>query len=374
MSGPTPKYQPTFTTEQIEEAHHLAACHQAPHVQVQRAKMVLMLADHPDISNPELGHQIDAHPNTVFKWRKDWTVHGFHLDDHSRSGRPPIFSPTQITAIKAIACELPYQLKLPFSRLSLSELQDYLIKQQVVEHISIGKLWTILDEDAIRPWYHRSWLFPRDPQFLVKASPILDLYQGTFEERALRAREYVLSFDQKTSIQARARRHPSVPPHSGHPQLVEHEYERQGALHLLACLDVHSGRVWGRCYARKRRAETEAFVNELFSCEPYASAKRIHFILDNGTSQHPNTFPTWVAQNHPKVMLHYLPTHASWLNQIELYFSILQRKVLTPNDFRDLESLEQRLMEFQAFYNRTARPFNWKFTRADLEERLRMLC
>jgi hypothetical protein len=93
MSGPTPKYQPTFTTEQIEEAHHLAACHQAPHVQVQRAKMVLMLADHPDISNPELGHQIDAHPNTVFKWRKDWTVHGFHLDDHSRSGRPPIFFP-----------------------------------------------------------------------------------------------------------------------------------------------------------------------------------------------------------------------------------------------------------------------------------------
>lgn len=269
---------------------------------------------------------------------------------------------------------MPYKLKLPFSRLSLSELQDYLIKQEVVEHISIGKLWTILDEDAIRPWYHRSWLFPRDPQFLAKASPILDLYQGTFEERALRAREYVLSFDQKTSIQARARRHPSVPPHSGHPQLVEHEYERQGALNLLACLDVQCGRVWGHCYARKRRAETEAFVNELFDREPYASAKCIHFILDNGSSQHPKTFPTWLAQNHPKVMLHYLPTHASWLNQIELYFSILQRKVLTPNDFRDLEYLEQRLMEFQTFYNRTARPFNWKFTRADLEARLRMLC
>lgn len=269
---------------------------------------------------------------------------------------------------------MPYKLKLPFSRLSLSELQDYLIKQEVVEHISIGKLWTILDEDAIRPWYHRSWLFPRDPRFLVKASPILDLYQGTFEEHALRAREYVLSFDQKTSIQARERRHPSIPPRSGHPQLVEHEYERQGALNLLACLNVHSGQIWGRCYARKRRAETEAFVNELFTCEPYASAKRIHFILDNGTSQHPNTFPTWVAQNHPKVMLHYLPTHASWLNQIELYFSILQRKVLTPNDFRDLEYLEERLMEFQTFYNRTARPFHWKFTRADLEERLRMLC
>lgn len=93
MSGPTPQFQPTFTTEQLVEAQHLAACYQAPYVQVQRAKMALTLAEHPDISTPELARQIDAHPNTVFKWRKDWTVHGFHLDDHPRSGRPPIFSP-----------------------------------------------------------------------------------------------------------------------------------------------------------------------------------------------------------------------------------------------------------------------------------------
>ena len=156
--------------------------------------------------------------------------------------------------------------------------------------------------------------------------------------------------------------------------MVEHEYTRQGALNLLACLDVHSGQVFGQCYARKRRVEVEAFVNELLGREPYASAKRIHFILDNGSSQHPNTFPQWMKAHHPKVRLHYLPTHASWLNQIELYFSIVQRKVLTPNDFRDLEYLQQRLMEFQAFYNRKARPFNWNFTRADLEERLRGLC
>ena len=93
MSGPTPKYQPTFTTEQLAEAQHLAICYQVPYVQVQRAKTALALAEHPEISNPELGRQIAAHPNTVFKWRKDWTVHGFHLDDHLRSGRPPIFSP-----------------------------------------------------------------------------------------------------------------------------------------------------------------------------------------------------------------------------------------------------------------------------------------
>ncbi len=283
------------------------------------------------------------------------------------------FPPTPIAAIQALACELPAKRDLPFSRLSLGELQDYLVQQEVVAHISIGKLWTVLDEDAIRPWYHRSWLFPRDPQFLEKAGPILDLYQGRFEARALRAREYVLSFDQKTSIQARHRQHASVASGPGYPQLVEHEYERQGALNLLACLDVHSGQLWGQCYLRKRRAEVEAFVNELFAREPYASAQRIHFILDNCSSQHPNTFPTWVKQHYPKVRLHYLPTHASWLNQIELYFSIVQRKVLTPNDFRDLAALEARLLEFQKFYNRKARPFNWNFTRADLEARLRGL-
>ncbi len=299
---------------------------------------------------------------TVFTWMIT-RVPGVHR----------FFPPTQIAAIKAIACELPAKLDLPFSRLSLGELQDYLIKQEVVEHISIGKLWTVLDEDAIRPWYHRSWLFPRDPEFLEKAGPILDLYQGIFEQRALRAREYVLSFDQKTSIQARQRKHASVAAGPDHPQLVEHEYERQGALNLLACLDVHSGQVWGQCYAHKRRAEVEAFVNELFAREPYASAQRIHFILDNCSSQHPSTFPTWMKQHYPKVRLHYLPTHASWLNQIELYFSIVQRKVLTPNDFRDLAALEVCLLEFQKFYNRKAHPFHWNFTRSDLEERLRGL-
>jgi hypothetical protein len=289
-------------------------------------------------------------------------------------GARPLFPPGQIATIKAIACELPAKLELPFSRVSLSELQTYVHEQGIVEHISIGKLWSVLDADAIRPWYHRSWIFPRDPNFIEKANPILDLYQGIFRERTLRAREYVLSFDQKTSIQARHRTAATVGPGCGYPQLVEHEYTREGALNLLACLDVHSGRVFGRCYRRKRRAEVEQFVHELFACEPYCSARRVHFILDNGSSQHPNTFPQWIKEHYPWVRLHYLPTHASWLNQIELYFSIVQRKVLTPNDFRDLAQLEARLMAFQALYNRRARPFHWNFTRDDLEERLRHLC
>jgi len=247
------------------------------------------------------------------------------------------------------------------------------IEQKIVDTISIGKLWSLLDADAIRPWYHHSWLFPRDAQFVEKAGPILDLYQGLCDGQALRAREYVLAFDQKTSIQARARLHPNVPVGAGHPQLVEHEYARQGALNYLALFAVQSGQVFGRCYARRRRVEVEQFWNEALAQPPYHDAQVIHVILDNCSCQHPNTFPTWVKAQHPKVQLHYLPTHASWLNQIEIFFSIVQRKCLTPNHFRDLSHLTARLSEFEAFYNRTAQPFKWNFTRADLETRLNLL-
>ena len=371
--GRHPQNQPTFTTEQLEEAHQIVALRHAPYVQVQRAKLVLRLDKEPQVTNHDLAALIGAHRNTISKWRSRWTNGDFHLDDEPRSGRPPEFTPTQIAEIKAVACELPCTLDLPFSRLSLSDLQRYVIKQEIVPTISIGKLWSLLDKDAIRPWYHHSWLFPRDAQFIEKAGPILDLYQGLFQGRDLRAREYVLCFDQKTSIQARARVHASVPPGRKHPQLVEHEYERQGALNLLALLDVHRAQVFGRCYAQRGRVEVEAFLNEALACPPYDSARTIHLILDNCSSQHPSTFPNWVAQHHRRVQLHYSPIHASWLNQIEIFFSIVQRKVLTPNNFRDLQLLTERLLEFIAFYNRTARPFAWNFTRENLEERLKLL-
>jgi transposase len=371
--GCSPQSHSTFTTEQLAEARQIARAHHAPYVQVQRAKMMLHLAEHPLVSNRELAELLGVHRNMVSKWRSRWAKGDIRLEDEPRSGCPPTFTPTQIAEIKAVACELPCTLDLPFSRLSLSEMQGYVIEQKVVPTISIGKLWSILDKDAIRPWYHHSWLFPRDPCFVKKANPILDLYQGLFQGRPLRAREYILCFDQKTSIQARARVHVSVPPGPKRPQLVEHEYEREGALNLLALWDVHRGQAFGRCYARRGRAEVEAFLDEALARPPYDSARTNHLILDNCSSQHPSTFPTWIAQHHRSVQLHYLPTHASWLNQIEIFFSIVQRKALTPNNFRDLQLLAERLLEFVTFYNRTARPFAWNFTRDDLEERLKLL-
>ena len=152
---------------------------------------------------------------------------------------------------------------------------------------------------------------------------------------------------------------------------VESEYERKGTLAYLAALDVFNGQVFGRVEPTTGIAPFSRLVDQVMTQEPYASARKVFWIIDNGPSHHPSTFPSRLNEAYPNAVAVHLPTHASWLNQIELYFSILQRKALTPKDFKDLDALSQRLLGFQERYNRTARPFRWKFTRKKLQERLR---
>jgi hypothetical protein len=140
--------------------------------------------------------------------------------------------------VKALACELPSQLALPLSRLSSREIAQAAVEQGIVAQISGTTVWRWLSADAIRPWRHRCWIFPRDPQFAEKAGAVLDLYQRLWQGTNLKNDEYVLSTDEKTSIQARARCHPSTPPASGQVMRYEHEYERKGALAYLAAWDV----------------------------------------------------------------------------------------------------------------------------------------
>ena len=239
--------------------------------------------------------------------------------------------------------------------------------------MSYSTIWRQLDGDAIKPWRSRSWLYPRDPRFLEKAGPVLDLYAGHWQGQPLQPGDYVLSADEKTSIQARRRRHPSTPPRPGQAMRVEHEYERGGALAYLAAWDVHRGGVIGRCEATTGKAAFGRLVDQVMQQEPYRSARRVFWVVDNGSSHRGEKAARELQARYPNLILVHLPTHASWLNQIELYFSIIQRKVLTPNDFADLAAVERRLLAFEALYNDTARPFDWRFTRAHLEDRLAQL-
>ncbi len=282
------------------------------------------------------------------------------------AGGRPAFPPRVVVAVKALACELPAERGLPLARWSLSDLQRAVVAQGLVAQISGATLWRWLSQDALRPWRHRSWIFPRDPAFAGKAERILDLYAGRWEGVPLGPREYVLSAEEKTSIQARLRIHPSLAPAAGRPMYVEHEYERGGAWAYLAAWDVHRAKVFGRCEPTTGIAPFDRLVAQVMTHEPYRSARRVFWVVDNGSSHRGERARARLRARWPRLVLVHTPVHASWLNQIEVYFSIVQRKVLTPNDFASLAEVEDRLLRFQEHYEQAATPFDWTFTRQDL--------
>ncbi len=288
-------------------------------------------------------------------------------------GASPRFHPLAAATIKALACELPAQREQPLSRSSTADFVRYIEAQPAAPAVSASTLWRILDQDALKPWRHRSWLTPRDPAFAAKAGRVLDLYAGVWDGQPLAPGDCVLSADEKTSIQARVRCAPTTPPRPGAPMPVEHEYDRGGALAYLAAWDVRRGGVIGRCEATTGIEPFGRLVAQVMRQEPCRSAPRGFWIVDNGSSHRGEKAARRLQARYPHLVLVHLPTHASWLNQIEIFFSIVQRKVLTPSDFPDLAAVEQRLLAFEALYNDTAVPFHWRFTRADLNRRLLQL-
>jgi hypothetical protein len=176
------------------------------------------------------------------------------------AGVKPAFPPSLVVQVKALACELPHNLGLPLSRLSIEEIRQHVISQGLVAEISGATLWRWLSRDALRPWKHRSWIFPRDPNFADKAGPILDLYERAWEGAPLGADDYVISADEKTSIQARRRKQPTLPPAPNRPTCVEHEYFREGAWTYLAAWDVHRAKLFGRCEVKSGIAPVDRLV------------------------------------------------------------------------------------------------------------------
>ena len=235
--------------------------------------------------------------------------------------------------------------------------------------IAAVTIWRWLHQDAIKPWQHRSWIFPRDPKFTAKAGRILDLYAGRWEGELLHPGDYVVCCDEKPSIQARARKHATPPAAPGvkRGQRVEHEYERKGALCYLAAWDAKRAKLFDRCAPKDGIVPFDQLVEQFMSTPPYSKAQRVFVIVDNGSAHRGQRSIDRLQGTWPNLILVHTPVHASWLNQAEIYFSIVQRKVLTPNDFPDLDTLEQQLIAFGRRYEQIAEPFEWKFTRGDLE-------
>jgi hypothetical protein len=285
-------------------------------------------------------------------------------------GDLPGFPPRIVVAVKALACELPSRLGIPLSRFSREELKRYVLQQGIVADISGITIWRWLSADAIKPWQFRSWIFPRDVQFASKAGRVLDLYHKEWMGLQLGADDYVISTDEKTSIQARRRVAETLPPKPARSMRAEHEYERKGALAYLAAWDVHRARIFGRCEGKTGIKPFERLVDQVMSQEPYRSARRVFWIMDNGSSHRGEISNDRLTKRWNTIVPVHTPIHASWLNQVEIYFSIVQRKVLTPGDFKSLSELEARILKFQEHYETVAKPFEWKFTREDLNKTL----
>jgi hypothetical protein len=278
-----------------------------------------------------------------------------------------------VVTVKALACELPAETGVPLSRWSAPDLAVEAVARGMVESISASTVRRWLASDALKPWQHRSWIFPRDPDFTAKAARALDLYAGIWDGELLGENEFVVCADEKTSIQARCRCHPTLPPGKARMMRVEHEYQRTGALQYLAAYDVHHARVLGRLEPTTGIEPFARLVAQVMTTEPYASADRVFWIVDNGSSHRGRASVTRMSKAWPTAQLVHLPIHASWLNQAEIFFSILQRKVLTPNDLTDLDVLTARILAFQDRYNATATPFDWRFTRTDLDRLLQRI-
>ena len=340
-----------------------------PHRDKVRAQIVLLAAQR--WSNAAIAVQVGVSVDTVRTWRGRFAAQGLAgLADRARSGWPPRFSPVQVAQVKALACQLPSHAGAPLARWSCPELAREAVIQGVAEAISASTVWRWLAQEAIKPWQYRSWLFPRDPDFAGKAERVLDLFERRWQGRKLGPREYVISSDEKTSVQARCRCHPSLAPGQARMMRVNHEYERGGALAYLAAYDVGRARVFGRCAPSTGIVPFMALVEQVMTCEPYASAKRVFWVVDNGSSHRGQAAIDRLARRFPNAVMMHTPVHASWLNQIEVFFPVVQRKVVSPNDFTDLAEVEQRLADFESRYNTTARPFRWKFTRDDLRDLL----
>jgi hypothetical protein len=267
----------------------------------------------------------------------------------------------------------------PLSRQSTSDLAKR-AQDELNKPIGRTTVWEILDADAIKPWQYEHWIFPRASNFFEKAAVVLDLYQGYWQDERLDPFDRVISSDEKTSIQARIRCHDTLAPGPGRRRRVEAEYGRGGALQYLAAWDVQRGRVMGRCEAKTGIEPFGRLVQQVMESPEYRTPSgrsdvrgQVFWVVDNGSSHRGEASVRRMSQAYANAVLVHTPVHASWLNQVEVYFSLLQRKILTPNDSADLQELELRIRLYEELTNRQPKPFDWRFTKYDLFDLLQRL-
>jgi transposase len=326
----------------------------APAGVVRRARAIILLANgHSSVRTAE---KVGLSPRHVHKWGQRFLQRGVQgLEDQPRPGRKPKFSPGVALHLVKMACEMPDLRGRSLSQWDCAEMARQLQAEGVVDSISAQSVWRILTNHRLKPWRHHLWLspkVPRDAAFAAAVQNLSDLYS-----RTLAANEAVLSVDEKTNLQPRTRKAQTLPPEPGKPLRVENEYERKGALHLFTAFDTRTGKVYHTTGERKRQIEFIALLEKV-DREIDPSVTTIHIVLDNLRMHKGKLVKAWLTQ-HPRFQFHHPPVHCSWMNQVEQWFSILQRKRLGIVNFADKKELAERLDAFVREWNSQAHAFRW---------------
>lgn len=363
---------PAKITLSFAERTHLEAVVRratAPQRDAFRAQIVLLAAR--GYNNTHIAQQLSCTRKTARKWRNRYAhARRAGLADKPRPGRPRVYPDSTRALITAIACELPANRQLPLSRLSSADIHDQASKE-VDPCPARSTIAAWLKQAAIKPWTVTSWVTPRDPQFKQKAARVCDLYTGMWEDEPLTAGDVIICADEKTGIQARSRR--KTPPGPGKSVRIDHQYDRHGTTIYQAAFIAGTGGVIGHCVDGNTRANFETLVAEVMAAPICQTADRVFWIVDNGSAHHPATFRWWLKKQYPTAIGLHLPTGASWLNQIELYFSVITRKSLTGESFHSVDAVQDRITEFEEMWNGDPEPFNWTYTREDLTKLLERL-
>ena len=365
MPGLRPKYAISLTETQVRELTHLSLSYTAPFSEVQRARILLCAHHHPEWSNTRIDRQLGCSLDTVKKWRARWATHAT-WEALPRSGAPRAFTALQRAQITALACSNPAEHGKVWKRWSGEKLQAVAVEKQYVTTISAATIRRWLREEKIKPWRYHSWQKSTDPRFVEKAGPVLDLYEQAGDLAA--QGEAVCCADEKPSIQARERVDATLSAIAGAPVRVAARYHRRGALQLFCALLVATGLTFADCFARKRFSDFKQFLTKLFQRVHCQGLRVLHLILDNGKTHAPKQLGGWIASLELsfEVRIYWLPTNASWLDQVEIIFSKVQRDVLTPNDFASTLSLHKSLLGYFEEMNRSPKPVQWTYTKAKM--------
>jgi hypothetical protein len=365
MPGPLPKYPLQFTPEQAVHLQHLSTCYPAPFAEVQRARILLLAHQHPTWCNAEIARRGGGWVNTVKRWRQRWQgTARWHAT--ARPGRQRTFTPLERAPMTALAWSAPREYGTPWRRWSGEKLAQVAVEHQLVTRISPGTSRTWLRQDKSTPWRYHAWQHATAPQVGAKAAPVLDLYQHA---PALAAPgEAGVCSDEKTAMQARQRVSPTKAAAPDLPVHVAERYKRRGAVQLCCALVVASGVTGARTRTGKKFADFKAFLWELFRSALCAGLAVVHLILDHGSTHAPNQLGTWIASLDLSfaVKIYWLPTQASWLDQVEIICSKGQRDVLTPHDFPSTQALEKDLQHYFDDLNGHPKPIQWTYTKTKL--------